>query len=227
MKYTRVLLSLLVVAVGAVSGAGQRPELTISLNEPFFDSLLDAVFENAAPIEFSMASRENAPRADRGSGTFSFAPGATDECRQTIQIRRENNGVRTAVRFREGRILAPLAFTGSYKAPLIGCVSFAGYAETTIDLEFDRPNQRLIARARVLNVSMDGTGGVGGSVIAKLVQGSIDRKINPIEVITLDKASFLLPVRKDINLRMKATSARYEVVNGAVNVMIAYDFLKA
>ena len=86
------------------------------------------------------------------------------------------NGVRTAVRFRDGKILAPLAFSGSYNPPFVGCVPFSGWAESVIDLEFDQNSQRLIARARVLNVNLNGTGGIGGSVVAKLVQGSIDKK---------------------------------------------------
>ena len=56
-----------------------------------------------------------------------------------------------------------------------------------IDLEFDQASQRLVARARVLNVNLSGTGGVGGTVVAKLVQSSIDKKINPIELIQLNR----------------------------------------
>jgi hypothetical protein len=204
----------------------QRPEVTISLNETFFDSLLDAVYQNAPPLEFSIASSEAKRTENTASSTLSFGPrGAA--CRETIQLLRESNGVRTAVRFRDGKILAPLAFSGNYNPPFVGCVPFSGFAETVIDLEFDQQNQRVIARARVLHVSLNGTGGVGGTLIAKMVQGSIDKKVNPIEIFTMDKISFLFPIRKDVNLRMKAASVRHEVVNGALNIVIAYDFVKA
>jgi hypothetical protein len=123
-------------------------------------------------------------------------------------------------------MLAPLAFSGNYNPPFIGCVSFAGLAETVIDLEFDQQNQRLVARARVLNVSLNGTGGVGGSVIAKLVQSSIDKKVNPIELFRTDKVSFMLPVQNNTTLRMKAVGVRYEITNGGVNIHIAYEFAK-
>lgn len=205
--------------------AQQRPEVTISLNEAFFDSLLDAVYSNAPPIEFPIAS-STAKRTPERRGAMSFAAAAA-ACKETIQLLRESNGVRTAVRFRDGKILAPLAFSGSYNPPFVGCVPFSGYAETAIDLEFDQQNQRVVARARVLNVSLNGTGGVGGTLIAKMVQGSIDKKVNPIEIFTMDKISFLLPIRKDVNLRMKAAAVRHEIVNGSLNIIISYDFLKA
>lgn len=227
MRYRFPIYTILLILFSVTQIHAQRPEVTISLNEPFFDSLLDSVFQNGSPIEFPIAEMGKNKDKDLSAAAFGFAGQNNARCNEVIQLIRENNGVRTAVRFRQGKILAPLAFTGNYNPPLVGCVPFSGYAETAIDLEFDQQNQRLIARARVLNVSLNGTGGLGGTVIAKLVQGAIDRKINPIEVLTLEKLSFLLPVRKDTNLRMKAVAVRTEVVNGSLNVVIGYEFIKA
>ena len=140
---------------------------------------------------------------------------------------RESGGVRTAVRFRDGKIIAPLAFSGSYDPPLVGCVDFSGTADTAIDLQFDEFNQRLTARAKVSNVSLNGTGGLGGSLVARMVQGSIDKKINPIEVVTLDKMSFAVPIQNKPGLRMKATGIRYAVTGNTLSVFVAYEFLRA
>ena len=137
------------------------------------------------------------------------------------------NGVRTAVRFREGKIYVPIAFSGSYAPPFIGCVGFSGWAETNLDLEFDQTGQRLVGRVRVLNVNLNGTGGVGGSVIAKLIQGSIDKKLNPIEIMRLDKISFGVPIQNVGNLSMKALAVRPEVANGSLNVVVTYQFVKS
>ena len=63
-------------------------------------------------------------------------------------------------------------------------------------------------------------------MIAKLLQGSIDRKLNPIEVLSLDKLSFAFPVSKSGNLKMNATAVRTEVGSGFVNVIISYQFAK-
>ncbi|HBR57569.1 MAG TPA: hypothetical protein DEA22_08885 [Blastocatellia bacterium] len=138
----------------------------------------------------------------------------------------ETGGVRTSVRFRDGKILAPLAFEGSYNPPLVGCVDFSGWAESSVDIIFDEPGQRLVARARVSNVSLNGTGGVGGSLIAKMVQSSIDKKINPIEIMRLENVSFLLPIQNSGKMKMKATGIRHEITDGRLFVHIAYQFEK-
>ncbi|MFN0278345.1 MAG: hypothetical protein ACKVRN_07055 [Pyrinomonadaceae bacterium] len=221
-----------------VSGVNaQRAEVTVSLNETFFDALLDSAFQNFAPPEFSIAGG-NASVNERAVGrevswprarslTVAFRPVGNSICPESIKILREMNGVRTAVRFREGKIFLPLVFSGNYAPPFIGCVEFGGWAETNIDLEFDQAGQRLIGRARVSNVNLSGTGGVGSTMIAKLLQRSIDSKLNPIEIIRLDKLSFGVPVQNGGNLRMKATSIRPEIVLGSLNIRVIFEFLKS
>ena len=107
-----------------------------------------------------------------------------------------------------------------------GLVDFSGWAEANIDLEFDQGGQRLIGRAHVSNVNLNGTGGIGGSLIAKMLQSSIDKKLNPIEILRLDKMSFGIPVQNTGNIRMKAVGIRPEISNGLLNIHIAYEFLK-
>lgn len=208
-------------------GHGQRAEVTLSFNEPFFDALLDAIYQNSAPPEFAIGMAGNS--ATRSSGDLSlassFAP-TSPACNESIKLVRESAGVRTAVRFREGKIYTPIAFVGTYSPPLVGCVEFSGFAETNINLEFDRKNQRLIGRAVVLNVSLNGTGGLGSNILARMVQSSIDKKVNPIEIVRMDKLSFVVPLQNSSSLRMRAAGVRHEVVNGALNVHIAYEFGK-
>lgn len=206
----------------------QKTEIAISFSEQFFDALLDAVFQHSAPPEFSLASRstkDDAIDIESGIGVGE-GPAAHTACNESIKLLRESDGVRTGVKIRDGKIIAPIAFTGYYNPPLIGCVPFGGWAETVIDLEFDATNQRLIARARADKVSLSGTGGIGSGLIAKMVQGTIDKKINPIEIIKTDKVTFLLPIQNSNGIRMKATGFRYDLVNGLLNVRIAYEFEK-
>ena len=151
----------------------------------------------------------------------------TQTCRETIRLQREIDGVRTAVRFRDGKIYTPLAFSGSYNPPLVGCIDFQGFAETNIDLEYDKQTQKLVGRIRVLNVQLSGTNGIGSSLITKYVQSSIDKKINPIEILQTDKLSFLVPMKQaNSTLRMKANDVHYEIADGVLHVRIAYEFLK-
>ncbi|MEJ7847587.1 MAG: hypothetical protein WKF92_05820 [Pyrinomonadaceae bacterium] len=227
MIFKRILAAILTVFVLSFSAFSQKAEITISLNEQFFDGLLDGIYQHAAPPEFPLAAvvpkyKVHAPNS--AAFGFNSPPPA---CSETIKLLRETNNLRTAVRFRDGKIYAPLAFSGSYNQPFIGCVEFSGYAETNIELEFDPNGQRLIARAKVLNVSMNGTGGIGGNVIARLVQSSIDKKVNPIEIIRMDKISFVIPIQNSGNLRMKAVGIRHEIVQGQLQIHIAYEFVKA
>ncbi|MEO5860041.1 MAG: hypothetical protein ABIR33_13965 [Pyrinomonadaceae bacterium] len=226
--------------------AQQKAEVTISLNEAFFDAALESLFQGGAPLEFSIAGNQlnrgdAEKRRNSGNGPQPIDAGYRQsetsfsasqrlrsdnhECSETIKIQREINGVRTAVRFRDGKILAPLAFSGNYNPPFVGCVAFSGWAESVIDLEFDQNAQRLVARARVLNVNLSGSGGLGGSVVARLVQSSIDKKVNPIELFQLSKLSFAFPV-KGSELQMRATGIRHELQNGAINVVVSYEFVR-
>ncbi len=234
----RYLVVCLTLVFAALSVNAQRAEVTVTLNEQFFDALLDSIYQNFDPPEFSVAdSRRGHTPISESAFTFrnaNFELPSTDHgrnevrgyCRETVRIIREMDGVRTAVRFRDGKILVPLAFSGNYAPPFVGCVEFAGWAESVIDLEYDQSGQRLIGKARVLNVNLNGTGGVGGTLIAKLIQGSIDKKLNPIEILRLDKVSFGVPIQNTGNIRMKALGVTPEVANGSLNIRIAYEFSK-
>ncbi len=215
----------------------QTAEVTVSLNEKFFDSLLDAIFKNFDAPEFPLAMKSpDSEVFSPKSSVLSFngnniliqnQKSKIKNCKETIRLQREIEGVRTAVRFRDGKIYTPLAFSGSYNPPLIGCVDFQGFAETNIDLEYDKQAQKLVGRVRVLNVQLSGTGGIGSNLITKFVQNTIDKKINPIEILQADKLSFVVPIKNaNASLRMKAAGIRYEIANGVLNVHIAYEFVK-
>ena len=206
--HKRMFAACMAVFLIFTAANAQKAEVTVSLNEAFFDALLDSIYQNYEAPEFPITENQ------------------TSGCNESIKILRESNGVRTAVRFREGRIYLPLAFSGNYAPPFIGCVGFAGWAEANIDLEFDQNSQRLIGRARVLNVNLNGTGGVGGTMIAKMLQSSIDKKLNPIEILSLDKVSFGIPIQRTGNIRMRATGMRPEISNGLLNIHVTYEFLK-
>jgi hypothetical protein len=230
------VLALAFSFIALVSTArAQQAEVVITLNEQFFDALLDAIFKNTTPPEFPISANGRESRVEsresrvgsRESFVSSFGEERRAVCNDVIRLKRENEGVRTSVRFREGKISAPIAFSGSYNPPLIGCVDFSGVAETNIELEFDSRKQALVGRATVLGVNLSGTGGIGSGILARLVQSSIDKKINPMQILQMEKVSFVVPVQNSGSLRMKAVGMRHDIANGALNVRIAYEFLKA
>ena len=234
-KFSGLILSVLLLISSAQA---QQAEVTIQLNEQFFDALLDALFKNMSPPEFPLSS--NSPKSEVPGPKSVLVANSFAEienrkskienpnlvCPDSIKLQREVDGTRTAVRFREGRVVAPIAFSGNYNPPLIGCIDFAGVAETAIELEFDAQKQALIGRARVLDVNLSGTGGVGSALLARMVQGSIDKKINPIQILAMEKISFILPIQNAGSLKMKANGIRHEIANGVLNVRVSYEFQK-
>ncbi len=241
----KFLSSILAIVMCASMAQAQTAEVSVSLNEQFFDALLDAIFKNFNAPEFPLAKNDakfQMPEAAAKNLNFRVLPVKYEKtrldfaanqaavpaaCSESIRLLREVNDVRTAVRFREGKIYAPIAFSGSYNPPLIGCVDFQGWAETNIDLEYDRQNRKLVGRVRVLSVNLGGAANLASGVLSRLVQSSIDKKINPIEILQIDKLSFVVPVQNaGGSLKMKATAVRHEITNGSLNVSIAYEFQK-
>jgi hypothetical protein len=216
----------------------QQAEVNMQLNEQFFDALLDSIFKSSTPLEFPLAAKDSGFKVQNSKlkveNANSFISGFSESksetensaCSETIRLQREIDGVRTAVRFRDGKIYAPIAFSGNYNPPLIGCVGFSGWTETNIELEYDAERQTLFGRAKVLNVNLSGTGGVGSSLVTRLVQSAIDKRINPIQILQTDKISFVVPIQNSGSLRMKAVGIRPEITNGVLNIRVAYEFLK-
>lgn len=199
----------LVVLVLSPGTYGQKSEIALTVNEQFVDTAIDAVL-----------SKGEAP-------TVALKETTDANCRETVTLLRELNGVKSAVRFREGKIIVPIAFKGNYRPPLIGCVDFSGTAEAVVEPEFDVQGQRIIARSKLTNVSLNGTGGLGGSIMAKLMQSSIDQKINPVELVRLERLSFLFPIQNSGSLKLNAVGFRYAVQNGSVTFYIPYEFVRS
>ncbi len=249
-KLASLIFSVLLFAAAA---NGQTAEVSVALNEQFFDALLDAIFKNFNAPEFPLAKNDSKFRVkdsafqNRGGRAFAAEYADTmvvfgnqrrtandqvksaeiNRCSESIRLLREVDGVKTAVRFREGRIYAPIAFSGSYNPPFIGCIDFEGWAETNIELEYNRQSRKLVGRVQVLSVNLGGAANLASSVLSRLVQSSIDKKINPIEILQTDKLSFLIPIQNaDGSLRMKAAAVNHEISSGVLNIRIVYEFSK-
>jgi hypothetical protein len=209
-------------------------EVTVTLNEQFFNSLLEVVFTRlkAPSFPLSIAQREREEKlpawaalkksdaplaAHAGTG-----PGA---CDSVVRLEREMDGVKTAVRFEQGRVVAPLAFTGSYNVALIGCINFQGWADTVIQLDFDRERQVLSAHVSVVDIHLDNIPSLASGAVVGLVQNSIDRRINPVEILQAAQLSTRVSIAGSGGaLRLRATEIRPEVVPGALSLHIFYEF---
>ena len=211
-------------------------EVTVTLNEQFFNSLLDVIFTQlqapSFPLSITKAEPEkNRPASVGGKSTVAslahtaLLPGA---CESRVTLEREMHGVKTTVRFENGRVVAPLAFSGSYSVALIGCINFQGWADTVLRLDFNRERQVLSARVTVTDIHLSNIPSLASGAVIGLVQSSIDRRINPVEILQAAQISprVTIAVSKGA-LRLRATEIRPEVKPGALSLHIFYEFAKA
>lgn len=225
MKIRHIILCLALVAAATADIRAQKGDIVVTLDEAFFEALLDAVFKDDRTIDF--AQKEAAKGESVGQA---FAEGssqaAVGKCDETVRLRREVKGKRTAVQLRDGKIYAPIAFTGTYDPPILSCIDYSGIADTEITLEFDQARQALVGTAKVRKVNLNGAAGLAGGVATRMVQRSIDEKINPINILGMDKVSFTLPVQDSVNVVMKAVGMAHEIADGAIKVRVTYEFVR-
>jgi hypothetical protein len=215
-------------------------EVTVTLNEQFFNSLLDAVFTNLKAPTFPLALASTDQKKKTASGessqaslklsslSLSHVSLMPDTCESVVTLERETSGVKTAVHFENGRVVAPLAFKGAYSVALIGCVYFRGWADTVINLSFDRQRQVLSARVAVVDIHLNNIPSLASGMVIRLVQNSLDSRINPIEILQAVQLSTRIPIAGSGGaLRMRATEIRPEVVPGALSLHIFYEFAPA
>jgi hypothetical protein len=214
MKAFTLLLSVMLAlspspAVAGAERARPAGEVIVVLSEEFLNSLLVAV-----------ASRPNPPSFPLSKG------GEGKKCESRVQLLPEAEGTRTGVRFAEGRITAPVAFRGSYDAPLVGCLRFEGWADTAFRLEFDRARQVLGARVTVRDLKLKNvpTSLLGGGLTG-LVQDAIDERVNPVEILRAEQLGARVPVTRDDVLRLRAADVRHEVAGRELRLRIAYEIV--
>ncbi len=211
-----------------VNTASPGGEVMIVLNEQLLNSVLEAMLSLARPPSFPLSRRsgaaaEPAPETNRRGGE-------TATCASEVTLARETGGVRTAVRFTEGRISAPVAFRGSYDAAFLGCVKFEGWAETNISLAFDQSQQILTARINVRSIQLNNLPSLLTSGITDLVQDAIDKRVNPVELLRAERLAASIPITPrgggaNSPLRLRAREVRHEVVQKELRLRIIYEIV--
>lgn len=188
------------------------PEATITVNEQFLNSFLAAIFDNL--------SEPSMPLTIGGAQS-------TSQCASEIRLKREAAGVRTAVRFEDGRIVGPLAFAGAYNASLVGCIDFSGWADSEVVLSYDSARRALVARFQLRNIHLNNTPTMLNGPLLGMVQGTIDRRYNPVELFTLEKLSTRVEIAPAKGaLQVRAKEIRPEITSSALTLHIIYEFVK-
>ena len=180
--------------VQAPAPGGDPPgTVVVAVNASFFDGLLETVFRDLGAPTFKL------------SGVA--APGATDfkqaafqgGCTNNVTLAAEGSGVKTQVQFTDGKISAPLVFSGQYNV-LGNCTQFKGWAQTTIQLSFDQPSQTLYGRVNVEGVNLEGVNPFANNFVTVFVRTAIDSKVNPIQ--------FLRPQQLQLLISMQASNGQ-------------------
>ena len=200
------------LAVG-VCGAAERVtpagEVVVVLNEQFLNSLVEAIAAQPEPPSFPL-------KRDGGAG----------KCPGAVTLVREAEGRRSGVRFVEGRITAPVAFRGSYEAPLLGCLNFEGWADTSFDLSFDPAAQALRARIQVRDVKLRNIPSAMSGGVSGLVQDAIDARVNPVEILRAEQLGARLPLAPGSDLRLRAREVRHQVSGTELRLHIVYELIR-
>jgi hypothetical protein len=201
----------------------------VTLDEKFFDALLATIFRDLGapsfPLQFTSLRGQGAGGGvgDGGSEVYSLAA-FQGGCANSVVIAPEDSNVKTGVRLTEGKILAPLAFSGSYNS-FGSCINFKGWAQANIELRFDQAQQTVYGQITVEGVNLEGTSPIVGGLVTPLVQRAINERVNPLEIMRSSQLTLAIPVKaSNGTLKAQVKDVRSEVKDGTLRLHITYDF---
>ncbi|HZI46280.1 MAG TPA: hypothetical protein VFD75_00705, partial [Pyrinomonadaceae bacterium] len=145
-------------------------------------------------------------------------------CNNVVVLNQQSGDVKTSVRFTGGKIVAPLAFTGSYS--LVGkCVQFKGTARATVDLSFDQSKQTVYGALNVEEVNLEDVSPLISALVTTFVRETISAQVNPFEVLRVSQLALTLPIKQaDGTLKAAIKDVRSEVQEGSLRLILTYDF---
>lgn len=198
----------------------------VVLDEKFFDTVLATIFRDMDAPSFPLQLTKN---LEDGLSNDGRAPvvltNFQNGCPSAVTLLQEGSNIKTGVRIENGKVMAPLAFSGSYNAPFIGCVKFTGWAQANLVLRFDEAQQAVYGQLNVEGVNLDGAPPVVGSVVTGLVQGAINQRVNPIQILQAHQLRLSVPVKaSDGTLNAQVKDVRAQITNGSLALHITYQF---
>jgi hypothetical protein len=185
--------------------AGGPPPGTavVELDEQFFGALLDSIFRDL-----------NKP---------AFPPAAGEGCQNQVVVEPNAGDIKTGVLMREGKVVVPLAFSGTYN--LMGCQNLRGTAEANIDFRFAPEEQTLYGQLNVAGVNVEGMAPVLSGFVTAFVQGAINQRVNPIPLLRGQQLTFNIPVQAaGGTLHAQAREVHEEAKDGRLRLLVTYDF---
>lgn len=207
------------VAVTAPDPAGDPAgTVVVSLTNGFFDGLLGTIFKDLGAPSFQLA------QSHIGTEEAFKTVALQGACTNTITLAPVGSNVKTEVQFTNGKVQAPLAFSGNYN--LLGnCMQFKGWAQTSIGLRFDQANQTVYGQVEVEGVNLEGVNPVANNFVTVFVRNAIDQRVNPLELIRGQQLQLMIPVKASNGaVQARVKDVRAEMVDGALRMHISYEF---
>jgi hypothetical protein len=190
--------------------------VTVTIDEKFFGSLLATIFQKLGPPQLKLSQLQ--PQTPVQPAVFEA------QCDNVVVLNPEGDNVKTSVTFAGGQIIAPLAFTGSYRV-LNQCIQFKGTARATVDLSYDQSKQTVFGRLNIEEVVLEGTSSLVSGLVTAFVRKTIDERLNPFEVLRVSQLALSLPIQATGGtLKAQVKDVRAEVQEGALKMYLIYDF---
>lgn len=183
----------------------------VALNQDFFNSVLATIFRDMNAPAFSLSLTGQPPAPNSG-------------CDGNIVLLPEGSGARTAVKFENNEILAPLAFRGS--TSVFGqCIQFTGWAQAKLDLTYDDSQKSVFGAINVQTVNLDGVSPLVSGFVTPIVQTTLNNRVNPITILRGQQIALNLPIAaSNSNLKADIKDVRAEVKDNALNLYVTYNF---
>lgn len=196
--------------------AGTSGTVTVTVDEKFFDSLLSTIFRQLGPPQLKLSqSQLQTP----------LQPAIFEaQCDNVVVLNPEGGNVKTRVQFAGGKIIAPLAFTGSYRI-LTKCVQFKGTARANVDLSFEQTKQTVFGRLNMDEVVLDDVPSLVSGLVTAFVRKTIDERLNPFEVLRVSQLALSLPIQATRgSVKAQVKDVRAEVQEGSLKLYLTYNF---
>jgi hypothetical protein len=194
--------------------------VSVTVDEKFFDSLLGTIFTQLGPPQLKLSQNGIQSEAQLPLQPAAFQ----SSCGDVLMLNPQSNNVKTGVRFAGGKIIAPLAFSGSYSV-LTRCVQFKGTGKATVDLSFEQGKQTVFGQLNVEEVLLDDVPPIVSSLVTAFVRKTIAEQLNPFEVLQVSQLTLSLNVQASGGtVKALVKDVHSEVQEGALKLYLTYDF---
>ena len=190
--------------------------VAVTIDEKFFDSLLGTIFRQLGPPQFKLSANQR--QSPMQPAVFQ------NSCSNLLVLNPEGGNVRTGVHFTGGKIIAPLAFSGSYSI-LTKCVQFKGTGRATVELSFDQAKQIVLGQLDIDELVLDDVPPLVSSLVTAFVRKTITERVNPFEVLRVSQLALSLPIQASGgSVKARVKDVRAEVQDGSLKLYLTYDF---